>query len=172
MIDSLLNDAKQHIASGQNAIIMGDFNEGIHSCEKMRDKFYKAGLFNLMEEKMGTKQLPQTHSRGSTAIDHVWATRHIIDSVSRSGYAPFGHLLQSDHRGLFFDIPENALFDADSLKIVYHDFRRLRSTIPKRTKKYLKHFESDWKSHKIDKKKEHFVICLMNKYLRISFLKC
>ena len=152
MIDSLLIDVKNHIASGQNVITMGDFNEGIHSCEQMSDKFSAAGLFNLMEATMNTTQLPRTHSRGSTAIDHVWATRYIIDNVHRSGYAPFGHLLQSDHRDLFFDILEKALFDANPLKIVYHDFRRLRSTIPKRVKKYLKHFESDWTYHKIDKK--------------------
>ena len=72
-----------------------------------------------MGEHLGTKSLPRIHSRGSKSIDHVWATRHIIDNVTRAGYAPFSHVMDSDHRGLFFDIPKNALFDADSLKVVY-----------------------------------------------------
>ena len=156
MIYSLFCDVKEHIAEGQNVIILGDFNEGIHSQEKMSQKFFNAGLFNLMETRLDTKTLPRTHSRGSKAIDHIWVTKHIADNSTRAGYAPFFHILDSDHRGLFFDIPESALFDADSLKIVHHEFRRLKSNNHNRKKKYMKTLTKGWEHHKIDKKIPHY----------------
>lgn len=154
IVDSLLQDVIKHISDGQNVIILGDFNEGIYGPERMSDKFKEAGLFNMMEKHLDTTSLPRTQSRGSKAIDHIWATRHIIDNVTRAVYAPFNHLMESGHRGLFFDIPEDALFGADSLKVVYHKYRRLKSTIPTRTLKYMKTLSKDWEYHKIDQKFE------------------
>ena len=101
---------------------------------------------------MQTKKLPRTFSRGSEAIDHIWTTKYILDNIKRAGIAPFGFGYESDHRGLFLDIDDDILFDKDEIKIMYHDFRRLKTGIPKRVKKYKKHIQSTWKAHKIDEK--------------------
>ena len=63
-----------------------------------------------MEERLGTSDLPRTHSRGSKAIDHIWATKYILDNIKHAGFAPFGHFYDSDHRGIFIDIEEKILF--------------------------------------------------------------
>ena len=62
--------------------------------------------------------------------------------------APFGSIYESDHRGLFLDINEEVLFDKDEIKIVYRDFRRLNSTIPKRVKRYKKYLANSWETQK------------------------
>ena len=68
---------------------------------------------------------------------------------------PFGHGWDSDHRGLFIDVRDEILFQDDDIKLVYKDFRRLKSSIPKRTKKYLDSVNKNWKYHNIDKKIEN-----------------
>lgn len=82
------------------------------------------GLFNVFEHRLQTKMLPRTHTRGSSAIDHIWTTKYILDNVSYSGYAPFGHVWDSDHRGLFIDIKASVLFPTNDISVVYSEFRR------------------------------------------------
>ena len=110
-----------------------------------------------MEERLGTSDLPRTHSRGSKAIDHVWATKYILDNIQHAGFAPFGHFYDSDHRGIFIDIEEKILFQEHESKIIYHEYRRLKSCTPKRVKKYMKKLKQEWDVHKIDKKYENIL---------------
>lgn len=51
-----------------------------------------------MDHKLELTNLPRTQSRGSKAIDHIWATKHMVDNVTRAGFAPFSHMLEIDHR--------------------------------------------------------------------------
>ena len=62
--------------------------------------------------------------------------------------APFNYGYDSDHQGLFIDIADSVLFDKDQIKIMYHDYRRLRTGIPKRVKKYKKYVKKAWQTHK------------------------
>ena len=118
----------------------------------MSDLLDQIGLYNVFEERMQTKKLPRTHTRGSEAIDHIWTTKYILDNIKRAGIAPFGFGYESDHRGLFVDIDDEVLFDKEEIKIMYHDYRRLKTGIPKRIKKYQKHIQKTWDMHKIDEK--------------------
>ena len=54
--------------------------------------------------------------------------------------------------GLYIDIDDTMLFEPEDVKIVYHDFRRLKSNVPKRIKRYMRIVDSDWKIHKITEK--------------------
>ena len=141
VMTTLLNDVKQAIKNGTNVIVGGDFNEGIHSPECMNEMFNDAGLYNVFQQRLETDTLRRTHSRGSKAVDHIWASKFILDNIIHAGIAPFGHTYESDHRGLFFDIDENLLFNNDDVRMVYHDFRKLKSKTPKRVKKYIKYVE-------------------------------
>lgn len=110
------------------------------------------GLYNIFEQRLQHQDLPRTHARGSKAIDHIWVTHHILDNTSYAGYSPFGHIWDSDHRALFIDIKDTIFFREDDIKIVYSDFRRLKSSIPKRTKKYIEVVTKNWNYHNIDSK--------------------
>ena len=50
------------------------------------------------------------------------------------------------------DIKAFVLFSNDEIKLVYSDFRRLKSSIPKRTKKYMEAVHKNWNFHNIDDK--------------------
>ena len=148
----LCNEIRPCIERGHNILLGGDFNERIYSPEAMSSQFESVGLYNVFEHRFQNSNLPRTHARGSQAIDHVWCTQHILDNISYAGFSPFGHIWDSDHRGLFVDIKASILFQNDEISLVYSDFRRLKSTIPKRTKKYLDALHTNWKYHNINQK--------------------
>ena len=112
IIQDLVDEIKPIIERGQNIILAGDFNEKIWSKEKLSDKLYSIGRFNVFENRMETKSLPRTFSRGTEAIDHIWTTKFILDNISYAGMAPFNYGYDSDHRGLFIDIADSVLFVA------------------------------------------------------------
>ena len=137
VLEDLCNDISPCIEKGQNIILGGDFNESMCSKEQMKKKLEDIGLYNVFEQRLNHTNLPRTHVRGSKAIDHIWVTHHILDNISYAGYSPFAHTWDSDHRGLFIDVHDTILFQENDIKIVYNDFRRLKSTITKRTNKYI-----------------------------------
>ena len=53
---------------------------------------------------------------GSEGIDHAWTTIHIIDSVKKAGFLPFGNLMSDSHRAFFLD------FDEQMIHKSIHDF--------------------------------------------------
>ena len=152
VIEELLQEVQVYVGKGYNVIVLGDFNESIQSPEKLNEKMLNAGMYNLMEHKLGTKSLPRTFNRGSSAIDHIYMTKHLVDNVTYAGYAPFSEGYISDHRGLFFDIKENALFPTTQSNIMHHEFRKLKSKLPKRVEKYIEKLDEDWETHKITEK--------------------
>ena len=136
MID-LQKELKVAIDSGINAMVGGDFKETLDSPERMSSMFSELGLYNAFKERLQTLKLPRTYSRDKHAVDHVWTTKFVLDNIIRTGIAPFGYLCESDHRGKFLDVDDTMLFHPEDYKIVYHDFRRLKSTVPKRIQKYI-----------------------------------
>ena len=66
-------------------------------------------------------------------------------------------MYDSDHRGIFIDIDENILFQEHESKIVFHEYRKLKSCTPKRVNKYMKIMKHEWKLHKINEKFERLL---------------
>ena len=119
------------------------------SPEALNEKMNNIGMYNLMSQKLNTNTLPRTFIRGRDAIDHVWMTRYLADKTTFAGYAPFESTYVSDHRGLYFDFPKQVLFPTSVSKIVPHKSRKLKSSIPKRVKAYLKILDEEWTTHKM-----------------------
>lgn len=149
VLATLLEDVKTTIKDGINVIIGGDFNESLYSPESMSQLFEDAGLYNVFQHRMNTDDIPRTHARGSKAVDHIWVSKYVLDNIKYAGIAPFGHTYESDHRGMHIDIDESILFNHDDVRMVYHDFRQLKSKTPKRVKKYMKFVEREWQKQKI-----------------------
>ena len=150
VMESLIQELKLVVNEGVNIIVGGDFNEGLISSEGVREMMQGIGLCNAFEHRLGTHDLPRTHSRGCKAVDHLWVTPFLLNNIVQAGIATFGFLLDSDHRGMFLDIDDSMLFEPEDVRLVFHDHRRLKSNIPKRIKKYMRIIESDWKVHKVN----------------------
>ena len=130
---------------------MGDSNEGVDSREGTHTRLCNSGLVNLMHERL-ENPLPKTWHRGKSAIDHVYMTHDVFWSVKKAGYAPFNLVAMSDHRGLFFDLDMETLFEEKLKEIEPAKFRKLQSSHIRRVQTYNKLIEEEWDNHKIDRR--------------------
>ena len=152
VIDDLLDDIELSIQNGCSIILMSDLNEHANSREKTNKRLYTLGLHNIMQDKLGTAEMPRTHKRGSSAIDHVWVTAALLPAIAQAGFAPFDFLGSSDHRGICFDVDLEQLLDFNVIPLQNFPHRRLQSKIPKRVQKYIEKLENQWKLYNIDER--------------------
>lgn len=151
VISDIINDMEPFIEAGHNVLLLADLNESINGPEKTNKKLRDIGLINIMEHRIGNR-LPLTHSGGSQAVDHMWGTSDVIDSVKQAGFAPFLHVGESDHRALLMDIDIKGILDNDLDTVKQKKQRRLKLNAPNRVLKYSEYIEKSWKQHKITKR--------------------
>ena len=58
-VTDLVTEIKPLVQNGHNILLMGDFNEYIKSKEGTYEKLREIGLYNVMEERLGTSDLPR-----------------------------------------------------------------------------------------------------------------
>ena len=157
VIEDLLTALKKDHENGTNIILFADMNEMINSREQTNSRLRDIGLLNIMQQKLETDTLPRTHKLGSSAIDHMWISGGIINSISNAGFAPFDFVGSSDHRGLYCDIFLDEILDTSIVPLQALPNRRLKSTIPKRVNKYLELVEKQWKEQNINNRYQKIV---------------
>ena len=107
--------------------------------------------------------MPNTHKRGTKAIDHVWLTANLLQAVEQAGYAPFDKIIENtDHRGIFFDIDLGIILDHDVVNIQPAQFRRLKATIPKRVQKYNDLVSKGWTDQNIESRLDSLINMILN----------
>ena len=79
----------------------------------------------------------------------MWTTPYISRHILNCGLAPFDFIYASDHRGLYMDLDLKHVLDANNIQIQPMPYRRLTSTIPKRTELYRKEVNLKWENHRI-----------------------
>lgn len=80
IMDTLISEVTKHVSDGHNVIVLGDFNEGISSPEKMSEKFYNAGLFNLMSDPLSRTS--------SSQIQHSKTYKKIFENTRKGSVFP------------------------------------------------------------------------------------
>jgi hypothetical protein len=119
-------------------ILIGDWNEeckGTSSSQKVCDDF---GLVNIFDRLYPKHEQFKTYKRGSRCIDFVLAPPELADRVSNFVYEPFLYKLKGDHRAIYFDISERALFGDQKDPAFDPDDRSFSSKDRKATTNYLK----------------------------------
>ena len=152
VIDDFIKEIEEAVKNKYSIIIMSDLNEDIDSGEGTNKKFEDLGLNNVMKEYLGAKALPRTCKKGPRTIDHIWVTGNVLQALHSAGYAPFGFIKDSDHRGLFMDFHYKDILDSDINKLEPHHRKRLQSSIPARTEQYMKKINESWAYHKIEER--------------------
>eukprot|EP00957_Ditylum_brightwellii_P192216 14631424-Ditylum_brightwellii.AAC.1 len=56
---------------------------------------------------------PNTHIKGSHAVDFIYVTEDGIDPTVKIGMLPFREGINSDHRGFFTNINQNFLLSGE-----------------------------------------------------------
>ena len=150
VIDDLIESITRDQENGAHIILFGDLNEQITSRERTNTRFQAIGLVNILQHSLEKNTLPRTHKLGSGAIDHMWLSGGILNSVYRAGMAPFDFIGSTDHRGLYCDLFLDEILDSSIIPLQSLPHRRLKSSIPKRVNKYLKLVKSQWEIQNID----------------------
>ena len=152
IIDDLIKSLERDRANGTNVILFGDFNEKLFGRENTHNRLQNIGLVNLLQHGLQQDNLPRTHKTGSGAIDHMYISGGILNAVQYAGMAPFDFIGSTDHRGLYCDLFLDEILDTNIIPLQAFPHRRLKSSIPKRVKKYLEVVKSQWDHQNIDKR--------------------
>jgi hypothetical protein len=142
----LLQDLKEEIlkwnSQGDKTIILIDANDNLYNKNSLLPTFLsQTNLTSLIPNPFNN---PPTHSRGSKCIDYIFGSTSILQHVTSSGINAFYDLpyIHSDHRGLFVDINELALFGATLSTIIPPTPRKLISTSKGLVQKFLQNIEN------------------------------
>ena len=140
-------DLKLLIESFQSAdhqlVIMGDFNSEYTEIESwMMD----TGLLNSIKERHGSVG-PRTCLRSKDSpIDCIFTSPQL--RIRNGGLLSFGRL-DSDHRGIWIDIPKFLIFGYNPPPLLHHNARRLKLNDPRVVTKYLSYLHAAMKDHNL-----------------------
>jgi hypothetical protein len=113
---------------GDTTVLMIDANDDLFAPKSLLPSFLSKTMlppliFNAAEH-------PATHTRGSKCIDFIFGSYKILDYITASGIMAFYKppCQASDHRGMFVDVEQIALFGATIHTIPSKIKRKLYST--------------------------------------------
>ena len=114
---------------GNQMIVCGDFNSEYSG---LSEWFLDEGLQDIIAEKNG--KMPITYQRSKEdPLDCVFGSPSI--KITNGGCLSFDKLI-SDHRGVWFDIPNETLFGFNPQQINHPEARRLKMVDPRVVKRY------------------------------------
>ena len=117
---------------GHQIIIGGDFNS---EYKELNDWMLHSNLNDLLKTKHGSG--PRTFKRSKDSpIDCFFGSSNI--KIRSGGFLSFGRL-QSDHRGIWIDIPIRIIMGHKPAPITYFQARRLKLEDPRIRKKYAEY---------------------------------
>jgi hypothetical protein len=87
-------------------ILTIDANETMDDNENngLQQLIQECNLVNMNQTIHKDYQQFPTHQNGSKTIDFAFCTNNVIPYIKQIGYIPFNEILDSDHRGIFFDL--------------------------------------------------------------------
>ena len=151
ILDSLLAEITEDQRMNRQVLILGDFNEDTFG-NKLNDLFHRVGLTNIIKKYISSEESARSYFRGKSVIDGCWASPQVAKHVNAVGLAPFSYIIPSDHRGIFIDINIHELLDDYNPLFVPPPYRRLKSSIPQRVKKYCEEMSHRWFLYNITEK--------------------
>jgi hypothetical protein len=140
---------QQWNTQGDTTILMIDANDNLFSKESLLPGFLSnTSLISLVTNPY---EYPVTYMRGSKCIDFIFGSTRLIEHIKYSGHTPFfeSPCNTSDHRGVFLDINQVALFGATLQSIPSQIPRKIKSTSSTLVKKFLLNLEQNKTIHEI-----------------------
>jgi len=139
ILDALIKDVTNDIKNHELVIIMGDLNEDVYQADFSK-RLERIGISNA--SKRNTEKKYRSYNRGKNIIDGIWMSAPLISLVNYGGMAPFQFIMDSDHRGVYVDMNMKQILDNPPIEFKQIHFRRLQTSIPKRTKAYYENVKA------------------------------
>ena len=96
------------------------------------------GLTDVHSFKHGHNDNFSTYQRGKRRLDYLFASRRVLDHITRCGYEKFDARINSDHRGYFVDISVPGFFDRRLPQLFSPSARSIKGSHPSNITKYIK----------------------------------
>ena len=93
-------------------------------------------LTNLMAVRH-SGPLPATYARGTKCLDYALASKTVCEALVRAGYESFDARLPSDHRGYFFDLQTDILFENPTQELATQLHHSLCASNVRQETKYI-----------------------------------
>jgi hypothetical protein len=141
MIDDLQVLIKKWNEQNDKMIILIDVNDNLYNKDSFLPNFLsQTNQISLIPNSFNH---PPTHARGSRCIDYIFGSTALVQHITASGITGFYDrpYVHSDHRGLFVDIHELALFGENLKTNISPISKRLVSTSKVLVKKFLESLE-------------------------------
>lgn len=123
------------ITAGEKLIIAMDFNDDVRGVE-CRTFFEQYGMREVLTERHGGGPPTYRHSIGGHAVDGLFCTPTLAQTV-RGGYFDVGMgVHKADHRCLWIDIPYEVAFGSKVPSFIRPEARRLRCHDPRIVDRY------------------------------------
>ena len=131
-------------SDGYKVMLLGDFNSDFID---LREWMVQHGLVDNICEIHGYDKAPKTHLRSQAApLDAMFCSPHL--AASKGGYLSFT-TLGGDHRGLWVDIPNEAIYGFNPPSLPMARARRLQLEDPRIVKKYNDSLHKMFKKHQV-----------------------
>ena len=143
ILETLSDDISKDRDHNRQILVMGDFNENILD-DSLNNFFSANSLTNVISHLIPDLPTCRSYYRGRYLIDGIWATPQVCNAIRNLGIAPFYYKVPSDHRAMYFDVNIHQILDAHNSNMTAPPYRRLKSTIPKRTKEYTTKLAELW----------------------------
>jgi len=152
VIETLLKDIEEDIKKRQLIIVLvGDLNENVITA-KFSERLKNLGILNAMLKINEGNNKYRSYDRGKNIIDGAWMSCTLLPHITNRGVAPFNTIFESDHRGIYIDLDLKQILDSPPIEFQHIQFRRLQSSIPRRTKAYASIVQKRWEQQKIHEK--------------------
>ena len=139
MIDKFIEDEYQ-------IIIMGDFNITLNGKSVIEKELNSRGIRDPIQERYGRSRAPNTHIRGSVAIDGIFVSETI--HMTRGGYKE-GMSEISDHRMVWADFTKDTVLGIDRGEMVRPRGKKLQLSNTRRTEKFNRTLKTQMRNHKV-----------------------
>jgi len=105
--EDLAEEVREAQAKGDQVLIMMDVNKDVKG-PTTKKNIKTMGLVKAIMT-LHMSKLPPTHQRGQDPIDGIFLSPWLLEGA-QGGYLEFDDEMGSNHRGLWLDIPDLALF--------------------------------------------------------------
>ena len=152
---------KSKLRSGHQVILAADINDPVKG--SISQNWSKSVGLREVVSKTTPIDIP-TYQRGTRAIDGIFMS-HSLQPV-QAGYLPLGEI-QSDHRGLWVDLPHSQVYGFSPPNSLNVQPRRLQCNIPEVRKRWIKLYTSFLQQHNLVARQFKFE-AQVNGYLTVA----
>ena len=134
-------------------ILMGDLNEVVGFDGSGFSKITSDhDLVDIMAHFHPIADEVATYARGTKRLDYIFCTPNLLPAILHSGVEPFNEHIPSDHRSLFVDWDEKALFGSKTAPMAAKNARRLQSANLQAKGNYILSFHKYCEKHNVFKR--------------------